>query len=287
MSEDRLLFSCEDPALWRRIYKSYWRVVELKSMAKGKKPGKLLPLDKWYQDELPKAIASRPQRFLTHPELLKVMEWKLTRGKFRPRLQQLVATNPSETVEKCTKKAFSLLPDIQAAITELSSLKALGPATASVLAAGSPELAAFMADEAVESIPYLKPVQYTAKHYSLYLQRVVERSCSLNEECPVCSSLLGHLTEHRNTKALLSDWPLSSPSIQRTVKRTGHPTRWSSVCGPGLWPVSCSPPCSKSSARRRALRRLWRAAGDQPRGRGPTRLYLPCYCSLFLSTFKE
>ncbi|XP_023663922.1 uncharacterized protein [Paramormyrops kingsleyae] len=182
MSEDRLLFSCEDPALWRRIYKSYWRVVELKSMAKGKKPGKLLPLDKWYQDELPKAIASRPQRFLTHPELLKVMEWKLTRGKFRPRLQQLVATNPSETVEKCTKKAFSLLPDIQAAITELSSLKALGPATASaVLAAGSPELAAFMADEAVESIPYLKPVQYTAKHYSLYLQRVVERSCSLNE----------------------------------------------------------------------------------------------------------
>lgn len=55
----------------------------------------------------------------------------LQRGKFRPRLQQLVASNSAETVEKCSRKAFSLLPDVQAAIAELSSLKGVGPATAS------------------------------------------------------------------------------------------------------------------------------------------------------------
>lgn len=57
----------------------------------------------------------------------------LQRGKFRPRLQQLVASNSEDTVEKCSRKAFSLLPDVQAAIAELSSLKGVGPATASGL----------------------------------------------------------------------------------------------------------------------------------------------------------
>ncbi|XP_008301907.1 uncharacterized protein LOC103373720 [Stegastes partitus] len=174
------LFSCEDPATWRRAYDSYWDVVEVK--ARGKKPGKLLSLDKWYQQELPALISSRPDRHVTQSELVKLMEWKLTRGKFRPRLQQLVASNSEDTVEKCSRKAFSLLPDVQAAIAELSSLKGIGPATASaVLAAGAPEQTAFMSDEAVECVPGLKPIQYTAKHYALYLDKMVEQSKKLNK----------------------------------------------------------------------------------------------------------
>uniref|UniRef100_A0A8C7VP13 Uncharacterized protein n=1 Tax=Oncorhynchus mykiss TaxID=8022 RepID=A0A8C7VP13_ONCMY len=85
---------------------------------------------------------------ITQLELVKLMEWILTeRGKFHPWLQQLVATNT---------------------ITELGSLKALGPDTASaVLAPGAPEQAAFMANKAVESVPGLRPFQYTARHYAL------------------------------------------------------------------------------------------------------------------------
>ncbi|KAM6951144.1 uncharacterized protein FYW47_014670 [Aplochiton taeniatus] len=177
-----VLFACEEPAVWRKLYAKYWDVVEAKSLGKGKKSGKLLALEKWYQEELPVAIAKRPERYVTHSELVKLMEWKLTRGKFRPRLQQLVATNGEEAVEKTSKKAFSLLPDIQAAITELSTLRALGPATASaVLAAGGPEHAAFMADEAVESIAGLGPIKYTAKHYALYLDKMAERTKTLNK----------------------------------------------------------------------------------------------------------
>ncbi|XP_062330840.1 uncharacterized protein zgc:112496 [Osmerus eperlanus] len=176
------LFTCEDPAVWRGVEAKYWAVVEAKSLVKGKKSGKLLTLDRWFQLELPEAIAKRPDRYITLPELVKLMEWKLTRGKFRPRLQQLVATNAVEVVERCSRKAFTLLPDVLAAITELSSLKALGPATASaVLAAGAPEEAAFMADEAMESVPGLGPIQYAAKHYALYLSKVTERTKALNK----------------------------------------------------------------------------------------------------------
>ncbi|XP_023143512.2 uncharacterized protein zgc:112496 [Amphiprion ocellaris] len=177
------LFACEDPATWRRVFDKYWDVVEAKS--KGKKPEKLLSLDKWYQEELPALISSRPDKHVTLSELVKLMEWKLTRGKFRPRLQQLVASNSEDSVEKCSRKAFSLLPDVPAAIAELSLLKGVGPATASaVLAAGAPEQTAFMSDEAMESVPGLKPIQYTAKHYALYLDKMVERTGKLNKVDP-------------------------------------------------------------------------------------------------------
>ncbi|XP_072228941.1 uncharacterized protein [Leuresthes tenuis] len=176
------LFACEEPSTWRSVYEKYWAVV---AKAKSKKPGNLLKLDKWYQEELPTLISSRSDKHINLSELVKLMEWKLTRGKFRPRLQQLVASNSEDTVEKCSSKAFSLLPDVQAAISELSLLKGVGPATASaILAAGAPELTAFMSDEAMESVPGLKPIQYTAKHYALYLDRMAAQSAKLNKVDP-------------------------------------------------------------------------------------------------------
>ncbi|XP_026880613.1 uncharacterized protein zgc:112496 [Electrophorus electricus] len=181
MSGERL-YCCEDPAVWSSVYGKYWAVMEAKAAGKGKSSGKLLALDKWYQEELPVVISGRTEPSLTHPELVKLMEWKLTRGKFRPRLQKLVGSNSEEAVLSCTTRAFQLLPNVQAAIAELSLLKGLGPATASaVLAAGAPGVAAFMSDEAVESIADLKPVQYTAKHYLLFLQKILDKSHKLNK----------------------------------------------------------------------------------------------------------
>lgn len=119
-------------------------------------------------------------------------------------LQKMVTGNSEDSVESCTRKAFKLLPDVSAAIQELTKLKAVGPATASgmrgstwaklfclfawlicilmegvllcsaVLVTGAPQDAAFMADEAVESIPGLVPIKYTLKHYILYLDKVRE-----------------------------------------------------------------------------------------------------------------
>ncbi|XP_074866350.1 uncharacterized protein LOC142021459 [Carettochelys insculpta] len=172
------LYGCGDPTSWRTVFDVYWDVLK----AKGSRQKKLTELDKWYQEELPVLIAGRKEKYLTQGEIVKLMEWKLARGKFRPRLQQLVATNSSEAVESCTRKAFQLLPDVAAAVTELSQLKGVGPATASaILAAGAPEVAAFMADEAVEMIPGLTPIQYTLKHYILYVDKIQLCVKKLNE----------------------------------------------------------------------------------------------------------
>lgn len=69
-----------------------------------------------------------------------------------------------------------------------------------MLAAGAPEQTAFMSDEAMESVPGLQPIQYTAKNYALYLSTIVERSKKLNKgevlikewsiELSWCTSLL-------------------------------------------------------------------------------------------------
>ncbi|XP_016417956.1 uncharacterized protein LOC107747858 [Sinocyclocheilus rhinocerous] len=182
MSVNESLYNCEDPAVWRAVHGKYWSVVEAKSAVKGKTSGKLLQLDRWFQEELPAAISARSERSLTHAELVNIMAWKLTKGKFRPRLQQLIGSNNEEAVQSSTSKAFGLLPDVQAAIAELCKLKGVGPATASaVLAAGAPGEVAFMSDEAVESIAELRPVEYTAKHYALFLQKILNKSSQLNK----------------------------------------------------------------------------------------------------------
>ncbi|KAK3571795.1 hypothetical protein QTP86_018690 [Hemibagrus guttatus] len=132
MSGGERLFRCEDPAVWKGIYAKYWAVVEAKAAGKQKSSGKLLELEKWYQEQLPAAILAHTERSLTQPELVKLMEWKLT------------------------------------------SMYA-------VLAAGAPREVAFMADEVVESIAELRPVQYTAKHFSLFLEKILHKTHQLNK----------------------------------------------------------------------------------------------------------
>ncbi|CAJ0940936.1 unnamed protein product [Ranitomeya imitator] len=59
------------------------------------------------------------------------------------------------------------------------------PPNPAVLSAGAPDMAAFMADEAVESVPGLSPVQYNAKHYLRYLgalQRKAEALSNASDE---------------------------------------------------------------------------------------------------------
>ena len=55
----------------------------------------------------------------------------LQRGKFRPRLTEMVKQNSREEVELVTRKGLASLPDLSRAMTQLTKLKAVGPATAS------------------------------------------------------------------------------------------------------------------------------------------------------------
>lgn len=67
---------------------------------------------------------------------------------FRPRLLDFVSGLDEALVKSASEKAFRSLPDVSKAITELTVLKGVGPATASaVLAAYAPDIAPFMSDE--------------------------------------------------------------------------------------------------------------------------------------------
>lgn len=72
-----------------------------------------------------------------------------------------------------TKKAFRKLPNIESAMTALSNLKGVGTATASaLLAAASPDIAPFMADECLQAIPEMEGSDYTAKEYLNFVNHI-------------------------------------------------------------------------------------------------------------------
>ncbi|XP_072168299.1 uncharacterized protein [Diadema setosum] len=169
---------------WSRVLDLYEQVLRLKASKMKQASGKsLLTLDAWFQKELPKAIQQRDEKYITHEELAKLMEWKLTRGKFRPRLKEMVKTNSPELVEGASKKAFKKLPNVGSAIKELTVLKAVGPATASaVLAAGAPECAPFMADESMLAVPGCTPLAYTDSAYKRYCEAVQKCVARLNKD---------------------------------------------------------------------------------------------------------
>lgn len=89
-----------------------------------------------------------------------------------------------------TKKAFRKLPNIESAMTALSNLKGVGTATASaLLAAASPEIAPFMADECLQAIPEMEGSDYTAKEYLNFVNHIKSVCDRLNKVSLVCSLL--------------------------------------------------------------------------------------------------
>ncbi|VDI32892.1 Hypothetical predicted protein [Mytilus galloprovincialis] len=102
---------------WQKLKDQYKSALKAKSeRLNDKKKKDLIQIDLWFQEELPKNIQGRKEKHITHDELCKLMKWKLTRGKFRPRLEQMVKENSEEDVLKASKKAFSVLPNVSEAI---------------------------------------------------------------------------------------------------------------------------------------------------------------------------
>ncbi|KAK0335794.1 hypothetical protein LTR02_015637 [Friedmanniomyces endolithicus] len=86
---------------------------------------------------IPAAVHSRDPQHLTKDELALLMDWKLAHGKFRPQLRKLIQQNEGVTVKSTTIEAFRMPLDTDAdvvkAISTLSTLRGVGPATASLL----------------------------------------------------------------------------------------------------------------------------------------------------------
>lgn len=71
-------FGSEDAQEWREALDAYEERLEALGNAN------LVEIDAFYRVELPKVVARRhPEVYITQDELVKIMDWKLSRGKWR------------------------------------------------------------------------------------------------------------------------------------------------------------------------------------------------------------
>lgn len=71
---------------------------------------KLAELDRWYHRELPDAIAARRRPHVTLTELVRLAEWKMSRGVWRAPNLVLVRSNAPAVVQDVSAAALELMP---------------------------------------------------------------------------------------------------------------------------------------------------------------------------------
>jgi hypothetical protein len=144
----------------------------------------LLKRDPWYRHELPRLLASRPRPFLSRQELVWIVEWKMARGVWRARNLHLARGNSEAEVEQASRAAFVAVPDDRAPLRQLSTLKGIGPATASAaLAAYRPDRYPFFDDVVAAQIPGQVAAEFTLKSYLTYADALRSRADALTAAC--------------------------------------------------------------------------------------------------------
>ena len=156
---------------WAEVLTKY--DVALQLVAKKKKSDQLVSLDAFWRHEYPQLF--QQQGHFDLQILSKVMKWKLTRGTMRP-LQKLCDSNIPAAVISASTKAMQCLEkdNWKGAMAALTTLKAIGEATASALLAPlAPAICPFMADEALEVTCGGR--EYTAKAYAIMREQLIKK----------------------------------------------------------------------------------------------------------------
>lgn len=167
-------------------------------LRKGKED--LRDVDRWYRGELRKDLLERSTSdggaYLTHDEMVRLIKWKLTRGKFRPALEGYVRGNARDLVHSSSQETFAVLPPdfhdvdlpdestIKEAMKAACKMKGVGPALSSaLLALARPNTLPYMADEViVHGVGILTPPKYSDKEYVILARKVNERMEQLRKE---------------------------------------------------------------------------------------------------------
>lgn len=165
------LWTSDAASDWQEALDGYAAVVARQGVAR------LAELDRWYRDDLPAAIAGRTPARATLEDLVRVTEWKMARGIFRPRNLVLVRSNPPERVEEASTAALAAIPDPRRPIALLSALAGVGPATASaVAAAAAPDVYPFFDELVGAQVPGLGDVAFSPACYARYAAALRERA---------------------------------------------------------------------------------------------------------------
>lgn len=168
------LWKSESPEEWKAALDEYEAVIHRQGVAR------LAELDRWYREDLPASIAGRRPAHVTHDELVRVTEWKMARGIFRPRNLVLVRGNPPATVERTSTDALAAIPDAKRPIALLAELAGVGPATASAIAAAAaPDVYPFFDELVGAQVPGLGTVAFTPAYYAKYAAALRDRAQTL------------------------------------------------------------------------------------------------------------
>jgi hypothetical protein len=156
---------------WQRALESYDDVIARQGIAR------LPDLDRWYRVELPATIVARQKPHVTLADLVKLTEWKMTRGVWRARNLALVRGNDPALVVQTSTSALAKMPHPTAPIAGLAELAGVGPATASAVAAATmPGTYPFFDELVAAQIPGSGKLEYTLSHYTRYAAALRERA---------------------------------------------------------------------------------------------------------------
>lgn len=168
------LWSSGATSRWDAALARYGEVIERQDITR------LVTLDCWYREGFPASIASRRPPHVTHADLVKVTEWKMTRGVWRARNLALVRGNDAEEVTSASAAALAAIPHPTKPIATLAKLAGVGPATASaVVSAAAPETYPFLDELVAAQVPGLGAVAFTLGYYARYAEALRDRAARL------------------------------------------------------------------------------------------------------------
>ncbi|KAI8112523.1 hypothetical protein M9434_003846 [Picochlorum sp. BPE23] len=139
--------------------------------------------ERWFRDCLPNLLVTQ-QGCLSKEQFIRLVEWKLARGKFRPSLRGYAAKQDPKALATASKEAYRILHDekrgedaVLNALRVLTGLKGVGPATASAMLAAMDDSIPFMSDEAL--MVCLGKREYTVKAYQALFSKMRDKQAAL------------------------------------------------------------------------------------------------------------
>ncbi|CAL8469581.1 g9122 [Coccomyxa elongata] len=168
-----VLWTIDEPAPWLD------HLDAAKDRLQALQDDRLTELERWFWEQLPEVLRERSPPQLHGEEIVTIVEWKLKREKWRPKLLDYAKSLKEDDVQQISEEAFNKASKISEkanasadldgeplrdALQSLTQLKGVGPATASAILTACCRDVPFMSDEAMAAA-LTGPKVYTAARY--------------------------------------------------------------------------------------------------------------------------